>query len=179
MQKRLLTTLLILFVGLDLAFTFWRNYNLPLDGDLAAVVLPSPWYTQVLHDPFGWAVISRNEVYAATNRFFVHAETGLYWKVVPRLLRHVVDPIRSLYLASALFNTLVQAALIFVLAKYIELASDAPRGRFWLIAALLVPLFQTAAGSYEQIGVTDRAVNYTFAYALAMLLVLGLLWPFV
>lgn len=178
MNKRLLTSLLILFIGLDLALTFWHNYNLPLDGDLAAIVLPAPWYAPILHDPFGWAVLTKHETYAATNRFFAHAEMGLYWKVVPRLLQKLVDPISSLYLASALFTTLTQAGLIFLLAKYIELAAAAPRGRFWVIAALLVPLFQTASGGYEQMGVTDRAATYTFFYAVAMLLVLLLLWPF-
>ncbi|HET9506199.1 MAG TPA: hypothetical protein VFO93_21850 [Hymenobacter sp.] len=161
-----------------MALTFWHNYNLPLDGDLAAIVLPAPWYAPVLHDPFGWAVLAKHETYAATNRFFAHAEMGLYWKVMPRLLQKVIDPISSLYLASALFTTLTQAGLLFLLAKYIELAVAAPRRHIWLIMALLVPFFQTATGGYEQMGITDRAATYTFFYAVAMLLVLVLLWPF-
>ncbi|TDN36582.1 hypothetical protein [Hymenobacter sp. UV11] len=167
-----------MFIVLDLAFSFWRNYRLPLDGDLAATVLPAPWFAQVLHDPFGWAVLTRNEVYSATNRFFAHAAMGLYWKTMPRLLQQVLDPVSSLYVASALFTTLTQAGLLLLLARYIQLASGARRTHFWLIAALLVPLFQTAGGYYEQMGITDRAVTYTFFYAFAMLLLLVLLWPF-
>lgn len=179
MNKRYWTGLLALLVILDLAFSFWRNYRLPLDGDLAATVLPAPWFAQVLHDPFGWAVLTRHEVYSATNRFFAHAAMGLYWKTVPRLLQHArVAPITSLYLASALFTTGTQAGLLFLLARYIQLVSGAGRAHFWVIAALLAPLFQTAGGYYEQMGITDRAVTYTFFYAFAMLLLLVLLWPF-
>jgi hypothetical protein len=177
MSKRYGRGLLVLFVMLDLAFTFWRNYQLPLDGDLVATVLPAPWFAQVLHDPFGWAVLTRNEVYGGTNRFFTHAEMGVYWKSMPRMLQWLLDPISSLYATSALFNTFTQAALLLLLTKYIQLISGAQRAHFWVIAALLVPLFQTASGYYEQMGITDRAITYTFFYAFAMLLLLVLVWP--
>ena len=42
---------------------------------------------------------------------------------------------------------------------------------------LLVPLFQTD-GFYEQMGITNQAVTYTFFYAFPMGLLLLLLWPF-
>jgi hypothetical protein len=177
MSKRYGTGLLALFVMLDLAFTFWRNYQLPLDGDLAATVLPAPWHAQVLHDPFGWAVLTRNEVYSGTNRFFTHAEMSVYWKIMPRVLQRLLDPISSLYVASALFNTFTQAALLLLLTKYIQLISGARQTHFWVIAALLVPLFQTAGGYYEQMGIVDRAITYTFFYAFAILLLLVLVWP--
>lgn len=180
MNKRYLTGLLALFVGLDLVVTFWQNYNLPLDGDLVAIVLPSPWYTQVLHDPFGWSVLTQHAVYGATNRFFVHAEMGLYWKVFPRLFQFITTPVNSLYLTNALFATCTQAGVLFLLVKYIQVNLSEPQrpARFWLLAALLGPLFQTAGGFYEQMGVTDRAATYTFFYAFATLLVLALAWPF-
>lgn len=180
MQKRYLTGLLVAFVVLDWALTFWHNYHLPLDGDLASIVLPSPWYARVLHDPFGWDVLTQNAVYGATNRFFAHATMGLYWKTVPRLLHLVADPISSLYLASALFATATQAGLTLVLAGYVGLATAATGGRrnFWLAAALLGPLFQTAGHLYDQMAVTDHAITYTFFYAWPLLLVLVLFWPF-
>ena len=178
MNKRYLTGLLVAFVVLDWGLTFWQNYHLPLDGDLAAIVLPAPWYTQVLHDPFGWAVLTKNEVYGATNRFFAHATMGLYWKTMPRLLQHFVEPISSLYVASALFATATQAALTLLLAAYVRRAAGAGQLGFWLIAALLGPLFQTANPLYEQLGVTDHAITYTFFYAWPLLLVLVLFWPF-
>jgi hypothetical protein len=180
MNKRYLTGLLIGFVVLDLAFTFWQHYRLPLDGDLVAIVLPAPWYSQVLHDPFGWAVLTKNEAYSATNRFFAHATMSLYWKTVPRLLQYVVAPITSLYVASALFATATQAGLTLALASYVRLAGGERAGSlgFWMAAALLRPFFQTATQLYEQVGITDHAITYTFFYAWPLLLVLVLFWPF-
>lgn len=171
-------TWLAALVLLDLAFTCWRNYQLPLDGDLAPTVLPAPWYAQVLHDPFGWAALTRHELYSGPNRFFAHAAMGAYWKLVPRLLQHLVAPISSLYVANALFTTFTQAGLLFLLASLVQLATGAARAQRWVIAALLVPFFQTAGGFYEQMGITDRATTYTFFYAFAMLLLLVLLLPF-
>ena len=177
--NRLLTALLAAFVLLDLALTCWQNYQLPLDGDLAAIVLPAPWYRQVLHDPFGWSVLTQNAVYSGTNRFFAHASMGLYWKTVPGLLQHLTSPINSLYAANALFTTATQAVLLGLLAAYARRAAGGPAGAsgFWRAAALLTPLFQTV-GFYTQMGVTNRAVTYTFFYALPLALLLILLWPF-
>jgi hypothetical protein len=169
---------LAVLVLLDLAFTFWLNYQLPLDGDLAPTVLPAPWYAQVLHDPFGWSALTRHELYSGPNRFFAHAAMGVYWKLGPRLLQHLLPPISSLYVASALFTTLTQAGLLFLLARLVQLATGAGPAQLWVIAALLVPFFQTARGFYEQMGITDRAVTYTFFYGFAMLLLLVLVLPF-
>ncbi|RPD46154.1 hypothetical protein DNI29_14195 [Hymenobacter sediminis] len=179
MNKRFLTSLLIVFVLLDTALTFWQSRQLPLDGDLVVIVFPAPWYTQVLQDPFGWAVLTKNAVYAGTNRFFAHAAMGVYWKQVPRLLQYVTTPIESLYLASALFNTLVQLLVLFALAAYVWLGGGRHQGRwgFWVAAALLTPLFQID-GFYQQMGVTNAAITYTFFYAFPCGLLLLLLWPF-
>lgn len=179
MRKQYLTGLLVVFVLLDLALTFWQNYQLPLDGDLVAIVFPSPSYAAVLHDPFGWSVLTKNAVYAAPNRFFAHATMYAYWRQVPLLLHAVASPISSLYLASALFTTVLQAALLALLALYVRRASGQPRGAwgFWVAAALLVPVFQTQ-GFFEQMGITNIAVTYTFFYTLPLALLLVLLWPF-
>lgn len=179
-MKRYLPLLLVAFVALDLAFTCWQSYQMPMDGDLVAIVLPAPWYAPVLHDPFGWAALTKHEVYAAPNRFFAHAAMGGYWKTVPRLLHSLTNPISSLYAAGALFTTVVQALVLLLLAAYVRQAmagTAAGRGSFWVAAALLVPLFQTN-GYNEQMGITNRAVTYTFFYALPMGLLLLLLWPF-
>ncbi|HEX8351129.1 MAG TPA: hypothetical protein VF598_14295, partial [Hymenobacter sp.] len=179
MKHRLLVGLLAAFVVLDLALTFWQNYQLPLDGDLVAIVFPAPWYSQVLRDPFGWAVLTKHEMYGATNRFFAHATMSLYWKTIPLLLQRVASPISSLYAASALFTTATHALLVFMLAMYIRQTTGKMSGSWsvWVAAALIVPLFQTE-GFNEQMGVTNRAVTYTSFYAFPMALVLVLLWPF-
>ncbi|OGX84842.1 hypothetical protein [Hymenobacter coccineus] len=178
-NKRYWRGLLVLFVVLDLAFTFWQNYQLPLDGDLAHVALPSPAFVAVMNDPLGWAVLTKNAVYAAPNRFFAHAILSLYWKQVPHLLQYVVSPINSLYAAGALFATGLQALLLCTLAAYIRLGRSGPTGRwgFWLVVALLVPLFQTN-GYNDEMGITDRSITYTFFYAAPASLLLLLFYPF-
>ncbi|MBD2723435.1 hypothetical protein [Hymenobacter armeniacus] len=171
--------LLLTFIILDTAYTFWQNYQLPLDGDMVTIVLPGEKCVPIMHDPFGWSVITQNAVYAGTNRFFAHAAMTLYWKTMPFLLQLFTTPINSLYVASALFNTGVQVGVMLLLAAYIQLSVGAKRSRwgYWVGAALLVPLFQTDGFSY-QMGITNMAVTYTFFYGLPMMLLLVLLWPF-
>ncbi|MDO7877289.1 hypothetical protein Q5H93_21270 [Hymenobacter sp. ASUV-10] len=178
MKNRYLTWLLVLLVLLDLAHTFAQSYYLPLDGDLAAIVLPSAWYQPVLHDPFGWAVLSKNAVYAAPNRFFAHAAMVGYWRQVPRWLQAVAAPIDSIYLAAALFNAAVQALLLGLLAAHARrLLPTLGRAGSWLTAALLTPLFQlTSFGA--QMGILSRSLTYTFFYAFPLALLLLWLLPF-
>ena len=179
MNKRYWSALVIVLVVLDIALTFWQNYQLPLDGDLVPTVFPAPWYSQVLHDPFGWAVLTQNATYAGTNRFFAHAAISLYWKQVPHLLQYLLVPIDSLYAASALFATVVQAGVLLGLAAYVRLGAGGRRGSwpYWLAVLLLAPLFQTD-GFYEQMGITNHAITYNFFYAFPVALLLLLLWPF-
>ena len=176
MRKYLLPAVLALFVLLDLGYTFVQSYQLPLDGDLCPIVLPAPDCQQVLSDPFGWAALTRNEVYVAPNRFFAHAAMISWFKSVPFALQRVTDPISSVYAACALFGVLVQALLLYVLGVYIS-GSYRP-GRRWLVAvALVAPLFQMS-GYNDQMGLIDQCITYTFFYAFPMALLLLLLLPF-
>jgi hypothetical protein len=177
-SNRYVGPLLVLLVLADLALTFGQNYLLPLDGDLAAIVLPSPWYKTVLHDPFGWAVLTKNAVYAAPNRFFAHAAMVGYWRYVPRGLQALATPIESIYLAGALFNTAVQVLLLSLLATYIRpLLPGAGRRSWWLAVVVLAPLFQMTSFN-AQMGILSRAWTYTFFYAFPLALLLLWLLPF-
>ncbi|AII52284.1 hypothetical protein [Hymenobacter sp. APR13] len=177
MKTRVLFWGLILFVLLDLAFTFFQANQLPLEGDMIDIVLPGPLCRQVLQDPFGWAVLTRNEVYVAPNRFFAHAAMSGYFKTVPFALQRLLPPIGSVYAACALFGVAVQALLLYVLAVYNTGSYSLRRWQPWAAAALLVPLFQLG-GYNDQMGILDRAITYTFFYAFPMALLLLLLLPF-
>ena len=177
MKHRFLVAVLVLFVLFDLVYTFAQNYQMPLEGDMPTIVLPGPECRQVLHDPFGWAALTRHEVYVAPNRFFAHAAMVGYFKSVPFALQHITDPISSLYASCALFGVLVQALLLYVLGVYIGGSYRLGSRNLWLAAALLVPLFQSA-GYNDQMGIIDRSVTYTFFYAFPMALLLLLLLPF-
>jgi len=177
MKKSYLFSFLVLFVLLDLVYTFFQAYQFPLDGDLASIVLPDATCQQVLHDPFGWAVLTRNEVYVAPNRFFAHAAMVFYFKTVPFGLQRLTDPITSIYAACALFAVGVQALLLYVLSVYITGTYRLNWRGSWLAMALLVPLFQVA-GYNDLMGIIDPAITYTFFYAFPMTLLLLLLLPF-
>ncbi len=75
-QSKIISIILLLFLVIDLSFTFYQNYNLPLDGDLVPIVAPSEHYSQILKDPFGITVIKEQESYAATNRYFFPYNNG-------------------------------------------------------------------------------------------------------
>ena len=176
MNKRYAVWLLALFVLLDLGYSYRQHLQLPLEGDIAPIVLPGPWYSRVLQDPFGWAVLANNEVYAGPNRYFAHAFMSGYMKYVPLWLQRFTDPISSIYMACALFKTAVQALLLYLLAVY-STGGRLTGRKLWLVAALLVPLFQTG-GYNEQMGVIEQSVTYTFFYAFPLALLLLLLLPF-
>ena len=178
MPKRFPLPLLMLLVLLDLGYTFWQNYQLPLEGDLPQIVLPSPDCRQVLGDPFGWAALTRHEVYVAPNRFFAHAGMVAYFKSVPFIGQGVgLSPISSIYAACALFNTLVQAGIMYVLGRYASGTWSLRARRLWVTMALLVPLFQIG-GYHGQMGIADNSVTYTFFYAFPLLLLLLYFLPF-
>jgi len=169
--------LLILFVLVNLGLAFFRSYHLRLDGDIAPIVLPRADYAHVLHDPFGWAVLTHNSIYAGPNRFFAHLAMYTYWRNVPLLLQAFLSPINSLYAAQALFNTVVQALLLYVMGWYATGTRRLRSGRLWLAMALMAPFFQTT-GYNRQMAIIDNAVTYNFFYAFPLLLLLVLLWPF-
>jgi len=171
-----LVPLLVLFVLVNLGLAFFRHYQLRLDGDITAIVLPRADYAHVLRDPFGWAVLAHNSVYAGPNRFFAHIAMYTYWRQVPLLLQAFMRPIDSLYATQAVFNTGVQALLLYVMGWYATGTRRLRSGRLWLAMALMLPFFQTT-GYNRQMAIMDNSVTYNFFYALPLLLLLVLLWP--
>jgi hypothetical protein len=175
-QQPWLLPLLVAFVLINLGLAFFRNYHLRLDGDIAPIVLPRADYAQVLRDPFGWAALTKQQLYAGPNRFFAHIAMYLYWRNVPLLLQAFMSPIASLYTAQALFNTSVQALLLYVMGWYATGTRRLGNRRLWLAMALMIPFFQTT-GYNQQMAIMDNEVTYNFFYALPLLMLLVLLWP--
>ncbi|OON70480.1 hypothetical protein [Hymenobacter sp. CRA2] len=176
MIKRRWPALLLLLLVLDLAYSFWQHFHVALGGDLSGIVVPDPWYEQVLIDPLGLRAL-RGEVYAAPNRFFQHQTIAQYFRAVPLWLQAWAAPIDSVYLACAVAKTAIQALLIYLLGVYIS-GRRAVLNRGWVLAAALVtPLFQTN-GWNGQIGIIDKSVVYTFCYALPVALLLLFLLPY-
>ncbi len=176
MRKNWLLGLLILALFLDLALTYFQYYQLPLDGDLAAIVVPRADYAPVLQSPFGWDVLTKNAVYSAPNRFFAHISMYWYFQNVPLWLQRWLSPIASAYASIALFDTLVQALLLYVLAWYATGTRRLSSLRLWVAMALMAPFFQVT-GYNGQMAIVTPSISYSFAYAFPLLLLLVLLWP--
>lgn len=176
LKKKLHYFFAVLLV-LDIAYSFHQHTQVELDGDMASVSLPSPSYRKVLEDPFGLSVIFNHENYAAPNRFFAHFSMSAYFKTAPALFQSISTPIDSVYLAAAAAKTLIQAALIYLLALYISRKGKITNAKWLLAAVLITPLFQTA-GYNGLMGIIDKSVDYTFFYALSMIPLLLFFYPF-
>lgn len=176
MKKTWLLAVLVVAVLADLLLTYVQHTQLPLDGDLAAIVVPRADYAPVLHDPFGWTVLTTGGWYSAPNRFFSHITLREYCLYVPLLLQRFTTPINSAYAALALGSVAVQALLLYVLGWYATGTRRLSSWQLWLAMALMAPFFQTT-GYNGQMSVVDNSFTYTFFYALPLLLLLVLLWP--
>ena len=177
MLKRNGHYVLLLLLLADLAYSGWQYFNLPLDGDLAAIVWPSPAYSRVLADPLGLQVLLHQDVYAAPNRFFAHKFLYEYFRRIPLLLQFVTSPINSVYAACALLKTGMQALIVYALAVYATNQRSILNKHFLLAAVLITPLFQTA-GYGGQMGMVDISITYAAFYALPVGLLLLFFLPF-
>ena len=177
-EKSLITVILILLL-LDLGFSFYQHYQLPLHGDITDIVLPTPstGNYKVLHDPFGLNVLINDEKYGNPNRFFAHWTTSTWFKSMPLLLQQFVDPIDSIYLSSAIAKIIIQILLIWLLAVYISNRKNILNLDFLIAALLITPLFQTY-GYNRYMGIIDQSVIYSFFYALPLGLLMLFYLPF-
>lgn len=176
MFKKKLHYILLFLLVIDLIYSFIQHSNIELDGDMAFTILPDEFFRKVLDDPLGLSVLFKNEIYAAPNRFFAHWMYSEYFKVVPGVLQNFVNPVDSVYLASAIAKTVIQAFLIIVLASCI-CGREKMLSRNFLIAAVLVtPFFITY--QYYRLGIIDQHITFVFFYALPFALLLLFFLPF-
>jgi len=163
--------LLLIILVFDLSYSFVQHYNMPLDGDLAPIVVPSEEYKHVLKDPFGIRVLTSGDRYDNPNRYFAHLFLVEYFKKVPNLLQHVSSPIQSVYLACAILKILVQLMLVMLLAYFISNFRTLWSFKFIVPAFLVFSLFQTM-GYTRFMGIIDPSIVYTLAYAFPIALML-------
>lgn len=175
-KKKVQYLLLVLFI-IDIGYSFIQHYQMPLDGDLGPITLPSEAYKKVLKDPFGLQVLLKNEVYPAPNRYFAHQLVSGYFKTMPFLFQTLVSPVKSVYLSCALAKTFIQVLLILILSFYI-CCLNLRKENILLCCVLISPLFQASHENYRSMGVIDESVVYTFFYAFPAALLLIFLFPF-
>ncbi|MCF8243781.1 MAG: hypothetical protein K9J37_02305 [Saprospiraceae bacterium] len=168
--------LLLSFLLLDTGYSYMQHLHIPLDGDMAAIVLPAENYQKVLQDPFGLSVL-QGDRHSAPNRFFVHWPMSAYFLHVPVWLQQFTSPVDSIYLACALAKVAIQLLLIALLAAFAT-ASSKFRWQDWLLAAAVAtPFFQT--GGYNlQMGLVENSITYSFFYPLPLAMLGCFLYPF-
>ncbi|HET6556265.1 MAG TPA: hypothetical protein VFG54_03060 [Prolixibacteraceae bacterium] len=176
-KQKLLIVILILFLLGDTVYSFLQYYHIPLDGDIAGGVVPSPDVQQILNDPFGFHLLSSGEKHVNPNRFFSHYFFKGYMENVPLWLQSITDPITSVYLACALLKIFIHLLVLFILAALISGTKKLWDKNFLLSAALIVPFIQ-ANGYWGHMGINDKATTYCFFYALPVVLMMLFLMPF-
>jgi hypothetical protein len=177
MTRRILYLVLLALLLTDTAYSFIQHMNQPLDGDMAAGIVPAPDVQPILDDPLGISVITEGKTYPNPNRFFSHWSFMRYFSHVPLFLQSLADPVESVYLSCAIAKTIIQLSIIFLLAFYITGTANLRKLEFLLAAVLITPLFQ-ANGYRSYMGIIDPATTYTFFYALPAVLLLIYFAPF-
>ena len=176
MIKRNLFWVISFLLIIDIVYSFIQHYHKPLDGDMAAFIIPNQEIQKIFNDPFALDIITKNKVYTDPNRFFSHWFISFYFKKAPIVFQKFVNPIDSIYLSCALIKTTVQVLLIYYLASLI--CGVKYFNKQILLASLLVtPLFQTS-GYFDYMGIIDKSVSYFFFYSLPFCLLVIFFRPF-
>ncbi len=178
MKQKILYWLLLTFLLIDISYSFLQHLYKPLDGDMAWNIVPSPDVQPVLENPFGTETILKNKQYANPNRFFCHWIFRKYFISVPVYLQKFTEPIKSVYLSSAIAKTLMQIALITLLAMIISGTMNVLKIDFMIAAVLVTPFFQTN-GYQSHIGIIDPCPTYAFFYALPAVFLLLYFLPLI
>ena len=174
-KDQIIKLLLIIFLSGDLFFSFLQYYNTPLYGDVDSHVLPDEHIQKVIDDPFGFKAIS-GEKHTNPNRYFSHLMVMKYMQKTPILLQKFVEPVTSVYLSVAILKILVQILFIYLVARFVSGTAKIQNKNFLITAILVTPLFQVY-GYWSRMGIVDQSVNYTFFYAVPIVLMMLFLFP--
>lgn len=159
---------LIIYLVIDISFTFWQITSLTIDGDLSDIVTPATNAGKVLKDPFGFNTIKNNDTCTGPNRFFVHYTMSNYFTKSPAFFQNFVTPINSVYVASGVITVFVIFALLLILTFFVLGKRNCFKKENLLIFCLLFPLVHIY-GFNESMGITNTAVSYTFFYAFSII----------
>jgi hypothetical protein len=170
-QRRIIIPFLIFLLLGDFTFSFIQYYNTPLYGDIENCVLPDGHVQKILDDPMGFKVILTGEKHLNPNRFFSHIMLLEYFQTMPFWLHKFADPITSLYLSNAILKLVVQLLFVYLLAFFISGKKYILDKEFLFCAVIIDPLFQVY-GYYSRMGINDKAISYTFFYAIPLVLLM-------
>ncbi len=171
--------LLLFLIICDVVYTYIQNSNtMLLDGDLAAIIVPSDTYKRVLDDPFGAGVIFHHENYAAPNRFFIHFFMQKYFHFMPFVFQLISRPVESVFSSIVFARTFMHVFLIYLIAAIGSGSRNILNYKFLIVALVITPLFQVN-GYFLSMAVTMNSVTYTFFYSLPLIFMLLYFYPFI
>lgn len=176
-STKALLFVLVAFVILESSYSFIQQLYSPLDGDMANIVVPSPEYSIVLKDPFGFQALLEGKKYSGPNRFFAHWFESKYFKTIPQLFHPFLNPVDSVYLAQGLLKFGMQLLIAWMLTLFVLAPLEKRRLHVWLCLALLMPLFHVH-GYESSIGIVLNAITYAIFYSLPMGWLLLFFFPF-
>jgi len=155
-----------------------QYYSQSLDGDVSWNLVPSYEVKPIFESPLGIKAIHENLTYANPNRFFCHWIYREYFISTPLFLQKFVEPVESVYMASAL----AKLAIHILLAVLLAWISTGPKSffkfDFMLVLFIINPLFQTN-GYGKYMGIIDNCITYDFFYAFPLALLIIYLLPFI
>jgi hypothetical protein len=178
MRKEIIYFVLLVLTLSDVGYSFLQHYNTPFDGDMAGGIVPAEDVKPVLESPLGLKVFRDKITYPNPNRFFCHWIFYQYFNNIPLLFQKIANPLDSAYLSCAVFKTIIQIAILILLALTISGNTNIFRFDFILAAVLVTPLFQTN-GYRSSMGIIDPSTTYTFFYALPAALLILYFTPFI
>lgn len=167
----------LVFIVLDLCYSFVQHYNEPFDGDMANIILPSKNYSHVLKDPFGWSILREGKRYTGSNRYFIHKSMSVYFKAAPKYIQNFTSPINSIYLSAAIFKIILQVLLLWILMVYISGSGNILNEQSLIAALIITPLFQHTLFNHS-IGIISDSITYTFFYGFPIAVLLLFFLPF-
>ncbi len=171
---KLASFLLILFVGIDLWYTWYEFYGQSLKGNLIPLVLPDSINAPLLADPFGFKALLSGIYHPNINRYFCAANLELYFKSVPFIFQKFVDPVQSIYLSTSVLKFTVYISLIISFLRYTSVVLKSRTKGIFLL--LLVPFFQVD-GIISVFNFIDNSIVYLFFYGLPFTLLTYFLFP--
>ncbi len=178
MRYRYFHLILLAFLLLDTTYSFLQHYHEPLDGDMSGIIMPSEACQPLMEDPLGFNVLFKDQEYKDPNRFFAHWFMSKYYKTIPFLLQYMVDPITSIYLASAIMKIMIQVLIIWMLASLISGSKNILSREFIIAAFLVTPMIQVTGYFYLDMGIIDRSITYAMFYSLPLGLLMMFFAPF-
>jgi hypothetical protein len=170
---------LILAVLGQLFFSFYKYFEMNLDGDMPEVILPTESYKRVLTDPLGFAVLLKGETYNVPNRFFPHWQMYAYFRSVPLCLQSFLDPIASVFWSVALAKLFMHGLILYFLSVWASGTYSWRDPKFLLLVALISPLFQSSGADRYALGIIHEAPTYAIFYSFALAGILAVFSPLV